>query len=201
MTGVLAAAAVLLGPLIGTGRSPLKDATVIAVGFGLAPVVTALLFGTSYAAAAFAGVGLAGFLFLLAGLGSVIQALIRSAAPAMIVTGVIGALMVASFHLGDPVLEWGGAGVPSHGALTVLHWVNPLCGAVGDGLGVDWLRLPIMYSGFPGSSGGGLSAAQYYDWAYPTFWAQAGLFAATGLSLMVVADRLAFRIPPGARGA
>ena len=57
---------------------------------------------------------------------------------------------------------------------------------VGNGLGIDWLRLPIMYSGFPGALEGGLSTAQYYDWSYPDFWIQAAAFGALGLLLFVL---------------
>jgi hypothetical protein len=201
VAGGLVAMAVTWAPAVGCGRAVLTGPVVTALGTCVAPVVVALIFGTSLSAGFAAGLVVAGFFFFLSGLASGVRIVVRTNAPAMILAGSVGALMAASFHLGDPFLEWGGPGMPSQGALAVLHWVNPLCGAVGDGQGIDWLRLPIMYSGFPGSSGGGLSAAQYYDWGYPTFWVQAAIFAASGLALMVLADRWAFRFPRSADAA
>ncbi len=201
VVGVLAALAVVWAPFTGTGRSPLLGGLVIAAGCGLSPLVCALILGTSYISAVTSGLVIAGFFLFLCGLSTAILEVARSETLAVISAGAVGTLAVASFHLGDPILEWGGAGLPSHAAITILHWVNPLGGAVGDGLGIDWLRLPIMYSGFPGSTGGGLSAAQYYDWAYPTFWVQATIFGVLGLILMVVADRLAIRFPPRPGGS
>ena len=201
VAGVLAAFTVAWGPFEGTGRSPLKSALGIAMGICLAPVACALIFGTAHDAAISTGLVIAGFFLFLSGLAAALRAMVGSAALAMVLAGTVGALAISSFHLGDPFLEWGGAGMPSRAAISILHWVNPLCGAVGDGHGIDWLRLPIMYSGFKGSVGGGLSAAQYYDWSYPAFWAQALIFALLGMVLMVLARRLAFRFPPDACGA
>jgi hypothetical protein len=198
---VLAALTVIWGPFEGTGRLPLAGPLAAAVGLLLAPVAVAAIFSSSLTGAVAAGIVLAGFLLLLSGLAAVLKAVLGSAHLGMILAGTAGALAISSFHLGDPFLEWGGSGSPSRVVIAALHYVNPLCGAVGDGLGVDWLRLPIMYSGFPGSSGGGLSAAQYYQWSYPTFWVQAQVFAVIGLVLLIAADRLAFRFPESGRGA
>ncbi len=156
------------------------------MGFCLAPAACALVFRTSVTEAVAAGLVIAGFLLLIAGLAALLGALFKSVNAGMIAAGTAGALAVASFHVGDPFLEWGGSGVPSREAIAVLHAVNPLGGAVGDGLAIDWLRLPIMYSGFPGAITGGLSTAQYYDWSYPGFWIQATVFGAMGLLLFAL---------------
>ena len=186
VVGVLAAVAVAWAPFEGSSRTPGKRAFAIALGMCLAPVVCALIFGTSHTAAIATGLVIAGFFVFLTGLAAALHRRFRSPALAMILAGTVGALAVGSFHVGDPILEWGGAGVPSHFAISVLSWVNPLCGAVGDGHGLDWLRMPIMYSGFPGSMGGGLSSAQYYDFSYPPFWMQALVFTLFGWAFLVV---------------
>jgi len=186
VVGVLAALAVVWAPFEGTGRIPILGSLVSAMGFCLAPAACALVFRTSVTEAVAAGLVIAGFLLLIAGLAALLGALFKSVTAGMIAAGTAGALAVASFHVGDPFLEWGGSGVPSREAIAVLHAVNPLGGAVGDGLAIDWLRLPIMYSGFPGAITGGLSTAQYYDWSYPGFWIQATVFGAMGLLLFAL---------------
>lgn len=65
----------------------------------------------------------------------------------------------------DPLVEWNGAAAASQ---TVANWVvrvNPLAAgcSLSGGLGVDWLRMPLLYDG-PGMGGGGLSViGQYYQ--------------------------------------
>jgi hypothetical protein len=201
VVGVLAAASLVWGPAEGTGRAPFGALLSGAGGLLLAPVVVALVYGTPPGEALAAGFVLGGFFLFLGGLSAALRQLTSFPLVGMAGAALLGVLAVSSFHLGDPFLEWGGVGAPSRTALFVLHAVNPLCGAIGDGLNVDWLRLPIMYSGFPGTVSGELSAAQYYQWSYPGYWAQAFGFAALGLSLLALAYRLAFRFPRTRAGA
>jgi hypothetical protein len=152
----------------------------------LAPAaVTGSAIGPGFAA----GVAIAGFLILVSGLAAILNRWAGKTALAVAGAGLTGLLFASTFHLGDPFIEWSGAGRGSDFALTVLHAVNPLSGAVGNALDVDWLRLPIMYSGFPGSVGGGLSTAQYYYWHYFPWWGTALLHGVPGLLLLAGAGR------------
>ena len=158
----------------------------------LSLVPAALVLGVSPFSALAAGAALAGFLVLLAGLAALGARLARSPALGMAVAALLGALFAAGFHLGDAFVEWGGDGVSSRAAIEIMHLANPICGAVGGGLGLDWLRLPIMYSGFPETAWGGLSAAQYYDWSYPAWWLTAVLHGSLGVLLLGVARGIRF---------
>ena len=92
-------------------------------------------------------------------------------------------LSIATFHYGDPFLEWS-QGSHSPLAMTVMHRANPLSAAVGDALAFDWLRMPLMYTGFPGSLSGPISAAQYHPFIYAPWWGSALLLGGVGLVLL-----------------
>ena len=102
-----------------------------------------------------AGTALAGFLLLVAGLAAGISALTRAPAAGVALAGLTGALLLAGFHVGDPLIEWAGSGKESAFGLGVLHAANPMSGAAGHALDIDWLRFPVMYSGLPGTTTGG----------------------------------------------
>lgn len=182
---LLAAAILVAGPIVGTGRRPRADAIRLALGVALALVPASAIFGASVPAALASGAVLAGFLLLTAGLAAAVGRMGRSAAFGVAAAGAIGALCLASFHLGDPFLEWGGPGRSSSLALTVLHVMNPASAGIGDALAVDWLRFPIMYSGFSGALGAGLSSAQYYPWSYFPWWGGTLLTGGAGISLLL----------------
>ncbi len=158
------------GPLLGTGPEPRARTAAAAAGLAATLPACAAVWGGDAGGALAAGLAVAAFLVLLSGTARGAGRLLRSPARGLVLSAALGACFAASFHLGDPFLEWGGSGAPSRLALGILHWVNPLSGAVGDGLSLDWLRFPIMYSGLPGTVGGGLSAAQYYRFSYAPWW-------------------------------
>jgi len=177
-------------PLLATGRRPVAGPLAAAAGTAVMLLPPALVTGGTVGGALAAGVATAGFLLLLAGAAALIAVTTRREAAGVALAGLAGAVLVAAFHLGDPLIEWTGPGKGSATALAALHAADPLSGAIGRALGVDWLRLPIMYSGFPGSVGGGLSTAQYYYWTYFPWWGTALLHGGLGLVLLAGAGRI-----------
>jgi hypothetical protein len=193
---LLGAAILVWAPLVGTGPRPISSTLAAALGAVLALPVAALVLGGGIADGLAAGLALGGFVMLLSGLAAGAGRLLGRGAAGLAVAAGVGTLLLASFHIGDPVLEWGGAGSHSPAALTALHVVNPASGAVGDGLGLDWLRAPIMYSGFPGTAEDGLSAAQYYLYSYTPWWGTAAAHGGAGLLLLLAAlGRSGIRLP------
>ncbi|MHC4472509.1 MAG: hypothetical protein ACYTDY_14975 [Planctomycetota bacterium] len=191
-----AAAILVWGPLLGTGERPLLRTAAAALGTALCLPAAGVAFGGGAPGAVTAGLALAGFLVLLSGLAASAARALGGGAAGVAVAAALGALFLASFHVGDPFLEWGGPGSPSRTAIGLLHLVNPASGAIGDGLELDWLRLPIMYSGFPGTAGGGLSSAQYYRFAYTPWWGTIALHGGLGaLLLLAGGGRGTFRFP------
>jgi hypothetical protein len=189
-TAFLAAvAAIVWAPLLATSRRRFAAPLAAAAGCAGMLVVPSLLLGGDVAGSVGAGIGIAGFLLLVAGLAAIAAVLTRSPAAGVALGGLLGALLLASFHVGDPFIEWRGAGKGSPFALGLLLKVNPAAGAIGNALDIDWLRLPIMYSGLPGTASGGLSVAQYYYWQYPHWWLQAPVQAAIGAALLAGAGR------------
>lgn len=190
------AAGIVVAPLVGTGRRPLRFALATAAGAVVGFVLAAILVSGDAGAAAAAGAAVAGFLLLLAGIADAVSRLTRRPALGVAVAGLLGAAFAASFHLGDPFLEWGGPGIHSAFAMQVLHAVNPLSGAIGDALGFDWLHeLSILYRGFPGSAGRGLTAAPFYYYRSFPWWGTALLHGGVGLSLLSL-RRKSFSISP-----
>jgi hypothetical protein len=148
-------------------------------------VAVSLVFGGATGAAAAAGGALAGWILFLAGLAAVVGGLTSRPGGGVALAGMAGAVTLASFHLGDPFIEWGGPGHFSPVAMRILQAMNPLSGAVGDALHVDWLRLPILYRGFPGSGGRGLSAASFYPFRYFPWWGTLLLYGGAGGLLLL----------------
>ncbi len=173
------------GALAGSGNRPVRAALLAAAGLLTCLLPAAALHGLRPGEALAAGAALAGFLLCLAGVSRATTRLAGRPAAGAAAAALAGCLALASFHLGDPFLEWGGTGAHSPAALAVLHAVNPLSGAVGDALALDFLRLRLFYSGFPGSLEGPLSAAQYYARPYFPFWGTALLHGGIGAALLV----------------
>jgi len=181
----LGAVAVLVwAPLLATGRRRYAAPLAAAAGTALMLVLPSVILSADVPASLEAGIATAGFLLLVAGTAAVVAAATGRPAAGVAGAGLLGALLVAGFHLGDPLIEWSGPGRGSSLALGLLHAANPLSGAVGHALDVDWLRLPIMYSGMPGTTTGGLSSAQYYYGHYFPWWGTVLLHGGIGLALL-----------------
>ena len=181
VTFLVLAAVPIWAPLVSTGA---RNTAAAAAGLGLAPALAALLLGENLPTALCAGIAATGFFLLVSGVAAGTTRLSGRAAAGGAVAGLFGVLLLCSFHIGDPFIEWAGAGKACSSALTVLHAANPASGVVGHALDIDWLRLPIMYSGFPGTTTDGLSSAQYYHWAYFPWWGTALLHGAVGGALL-----------------
>ena len=180
-----ATASVVGGPLLGSGRRAPRHLLLAAAGVALAFLPSSVVFGAAAGRALLAGVALAAFLLLTGGLAFALTETRVGPAGAVAVAGLLGMLFVASFHVGDPFLEWGGPNRFAPAAMGVLHAVNPLSGAVGDALGLDWLRLPILYRGFPGGDGTGLTVAPYYPFSYFPWWGTVLLHGGLGGILLL----------------
>jgi hypothetical protein len=184
---LLAAAAVVVVPLVGAGPRPVRPAVAVAAGCLVGFAGAAIVCGAGAGRGLECGAALAGFLLLLAGLSAAGARLLGGPVRGVAVSGLVGALLLASFHVGDPFLEWWGPRGDSVLAMQVLHAVNPLSGAVGSGLGLDWLRLPLLYRGFPGSGGQGLTAAPFYPFSYFPWWQTLLLHGGAGSGWLAVA--------------
>lgn len=160
-----------------------------AAGLLVAPAIASIFLPGGPAIALGAGAAAAGFFLLVAGMAAMVARLSGRPSAGTAIAGLTGIAMLASFHMGDPFIEWAGAGKASDATLTILHGLNPASGAVGHALDVDWLRLSIMYSGFPGTTTGGLSSAQYYYWSYFPWWGTAALHGTAGVGLLAGAWR------------
>jgi hypothetical protein len=181
------AAALVTAPLAGSARKPFRPSLLCSAG-ALAAFLPALaLRGEGFLAAVLAGGMLSSFTLLLAGCSAGAARLAGRPAAGVAAAALLGTLCLASFHLGDPFLEWGGPGASSGSVLSTLHLSNPVSGAVGRALGIDWLRLSIMYRGFPGHVGGGLSAASFYVYRFPAWWWFPVIHGGGGILLLLAA--------------
>lgn len=164
-----AAVAAVWGPLEGAGRRPVVRSLAAAAGALLGTAVpAAALGGAAPGAAVAAGAAIGAFLLLGAGVAAAAGRALRSTAAGVALGAGISLVFAASFHLGDPFLEWWGPNRASPFALDVLHAVNPLSGAAGDALGVDWLRATLMYTSAPGRPRISMAAehqlVRYFPW-------------------------------------
>jgi hypothetical protein len=183
-------------PLVATGRRALHATIAGSIGVSIMLLVPAVAIGATVTGALGAGIAMAGFFLLVGGIAAMAARLANAPAFGVALAGLLGALLAASFHVGDPLIEWEGPGKASSFALGLLHAMNPLSGAVGDAIDVDWLRMTIMYRGFPGSVDGGLSTAQYYYWTWFPWWGTALLHGVLGGALLAgasAAERLRWR--------
>jgi hypothetical protein len=185
---LFAAATLILGPLLGTGREARSRSLAAAAGLLIAVLPAALVFGGGATGALLAGAVLGGFLLLLAGVAAGVARVTGHPGAGIGVACGVGAVCLASFHLGDPFLEWD-TGAHSPVAVAVLHWMNPMSAAIGDALSFDWLRMRLMYTGFPGTISGPLSASQYHAYEYAAWWGSVVLFAGVGLLLLFTVGR------------
>ncbi|MCU0725540.1 MAG: hypothetical protein MUE73_07100 [Planctomycetes bacterium] len=181
------AAALVLSPLAGSAGRPLRPSLLCSAGALAAFLPVFALRGEGFRAAVLAGGMLSSFTLLLAGCSAGVARLAGRPAAGVAAAALLGALCLASFHLGDPFLEWGGPGASSKTVLSALHLANPASGAVGRALGIDWLRLSIMYRGFPGHVGSGLSAASFYVYRFPPWWWFPVVFGGGGILLLLAA--------------
>ncbi len=175
-----AAAALLLGtavaavgvPALGPLRCGADAARAVALGAaGLLPGVLLATLAAGAGPALRASAPCVALVAVSWGAAAAVRAAGMPGGGSAALAGLLSMALLALPFLGDPLVEPGGAGRASPGAVRWLLAACPMAGAVGGGLEVDLLRAPRAYGG----SGGGLSSiGAYHRYAYPDPLVQAG---------------------------
>lgn len=136
---------------------------------------------------------LAGFAVASAGGARLLLAAGAPRAAAAGLAALLGCALLVLPFLADPLVEPGGPGKSSPGAVAGILGASPLAASVGGGLGVDLLRAPLAYGG---PSGPGLSRiGAYHPSPYPDP-ARSGLrFAVAGILLFTFCGVASVRRP------